>query len=158
MTIQNCFKKAKFVRLEEDDDVEEIESLTNSDIEGIWERLQASGLIPETYSFTDYSESDANVVSREAVTENDILNDLQTETAAEPESIQEGDDDSGDHAETLLSPVAALTSMRQLDRYLRSHDDSDEMLRCLAKIEHYVITKSTSKPKQLKITDMFAKK
>ena len=158
VTIQNCFKKAKFVRLEEDDDVEEIESLTNSDIEGIWERLQASGLIPETYSFTDYSESDANVVFREAVTENDILNDLQTETAAEPESIQEGDDDSGDHAETLLSPVAALTSMRQLDRYLRSHDDSDEMLRCLAKIEHYVITKSTSKPKQLKITDMFAKK
>ena len=73
-------------------------------------------MIPETYSFTDYSESDANVVSREAVTENDILNDLQTETAAEPESIQEGDDDSGDHAETLLSPVAALTSMRQLDR------------------------------------------
>ena len=108
-------------------------------------------MIPETYSFTDYSESDANVVSREAVTENDILNDLQTETAAEPESIQEGDDDSGDHAETLLSPVAALTSMRQLDRYLRNHDDSDEMLRCLAKIEHYVITKSTSKPKQLEI-------
>ena len=42
--------------------------------------------------------------------------------------------------------------------HVYSHDDSDEMLRCLAKIEHYVITKSTSKPKQLKITDMFAKK
>ena len=48
--------------------------------------------------------------------------------------------------------------MRELDRYLRSHDDSEEMLNFLAKIEHYVVNKSISKAKQLKIYDFFTKK
>ena len=48
--------------------------------------------------------------------------------------------------------------MRELDRYLRSHDNSEEMLNFLAKIEHYVVNKSISKAKQLKIYDFFAKK
>ena len=48
--------------------------------------------------------------------------------------------------------------MRQLDRYLRNHDDSEEMLRHLTKIQKYVVDKSITKTKQLKINDFFARK
>ena len=157
VTIQNCFKKANFVQLEDEDNIEETENNGDRDVEGIWERLQACGLIPETYDFTEYSESDANVITRETVSESSILHDLQ----ATAEIVQEeGDDDADDSnpVEAALTFVEALTSMRELDRYLRSHDDREEMLNFLAKIEHYVVNKSISKAKQLKIYDFFAKK
>ena len=157
VTLQNCFKKANFVRLEDEDNIEETENNGDKDVEGIWERLQACRLIPETYDFTEYSESDANVITRETVSESSILHDLQ----ATAEIVQEeGDDDDDDSnpVEATLTHVEALTSMRELDRYLRSHDDSEEMLNFLVKIEHYVVNKSTSKAKQLKIYDFFAKK
>ena len=156
VTIQNCFKKANFVRLEDEDNIEETENNGDRDVEGIWERLQACGLIPETYDFTEYSESDANVITRETVSESRILHDLQ----ATAEIVQEegDDDDDSNPIEAALTPVEALTSMRELDRYLRSHDDSEEMLNFLAKIEHYVVNKFISKAKQLKKYDFFAKK
>ena len=155
VTIQNCFKKANFVRLGDKDNIEETENNGDRDVEGIWERLQACGLIPETYDFTEYSESDANVITRETVSESSILYDLQ----ATAEIVQEeGDDNDSNRVEAALTPVEALTSMRELDRYLRSHDDSEEMLNFLAKIEHYVVNKAISKAKQLKIYDFFAKK
>ena len=157
VTIQNCFKKANFVRLKDEDNIEETENNGDRDVDGIWERLQACGLIPETYDFTENSESDANVITCETVSEGSILHDLE----ATAEIVQEeGDDDDDDSnpVEAALTPVEALTSMRELDRYLRSHNDSEEMLNFLAKTEHYVVNKSISKAKQLKIYDFFAKK
>ena len=46
VTIQSCFKKANFVRLEDEDNIEETENNGDRDVERIWERLQACGLIP----------------------------------------------------------------------------------------------------------------
>ena len=114
VTIQNCFKKGNFVRLEDEDNIEETENNGDRDVEEIWERLQACGLIPETYGFTEYSESDANVITRETVSESSILHDLQ----ATVEILQEeGDDDDDDSnpVEAALTLVEALTSIRELD-------------------------------------------
>ena len=61
VTIQNRFKKDNFIRLDaedegveeaEDEDVEEVESNVNRYAEGIWERLQACGLVRETFDFS----------------------------------------------------------------------------------------------------------
>ena len=40
-----------FVQPELEDNLEETESNVDEDIEGIWERLQGGGLIPETCTF-----------------------------------------------------------------------------------------------------------
>ena len=122
VTIRSCFKKVNFIRLEAEDDVEEIENNGDRDIERLWEALQACYLISETCAITKYTESDANIVTCETVT-----------------------DDSSDLVKAVFTPVQALTSMRQLDLFLRSHHDSEEMLHFLAKIEHYVVHKSISK-------------
>ena len=78
MTIQNCFKKVNFIRLEAENKGVEDESNVDRDAEGIWERLQACGLVPETFDFSEYSKSDENIVTRETVTESDILRGIQT--------------------------------------------------------------------------------
>lgn len=135
-------------------DVKEIENTGVGDGE-IWDKLQACGLAPEMCAFMKYSEVDTmNIVTNETVTTDDTLHNLESEV----EGVQEdGDDDSIDAAEALVTPVEALvtpvealTSLRQIDRYLRSHDDSEEMLDFLAKIEHYIIHKSISRQKQSK--------
>ena len=142
VTIQNCFKKVNFICLEVEDkgveaeaqDVEEVESNVNKDAEGIWERLQECGLVSETVT--------------------DILRGIQT-VAETVQEESDNDDDDSNTVEALLAPVEALTSLRQLDRYLHCHDDSEEMLCLLAKIQNYVVHKSISKPKQLKINNYF---
>ena len=87
VTIQNRFKKVNFILLEaenkeveeaEDENVEEVESNVSRDAEGIWETLQACGLVPETFDFSEYSKSDENIVTRETVTESNILRGIQT--------------------------------------------------------------------------------
>ena len=57
----------------------------------------------------------------------------------------EDDDDGSDPVGVLLTPVEALTSVRQLDRYLRIHDNSEEMLHFLAKLKHHVVHTSVLK-------------
>ena len=121
VTIQNCFKKVNFIRLEaedkgveeaEDKDVE-VESNVNRDAEGIWDRLQACGLVPETFDFFEFSKSDENIVTCETVTESDILRVIQT--VAETVQEESDNDDGSNTVGALLTPVEALTSIRQLD-------------------------------------------
>ena len=66
-TIKNCFKKVNFIQAE-DNQVQEEQTEDDGDDEvvGIWERLQESGLIPETLGFTDYATSDDGLLTRDA--------------------------------------------------------------------------------------------
>ena len=66
-TIKNCFKKINFIQAE-DNQVQEEQTEDDGDGEvvGIWERLQASGLIPETLGFTDYATSDDGLLTGDA--------------------------------------------------------------------------------------------
>ena len=139
--IKNCFKKVKFFNPELEDDLEETESNVNEDTEGIWERLQAGGLIPKTFTFSEYAENDSQLQTPETITESSILDDLRT--TGEGTSQEDDKDVSAEEVEpTTSSPTEVMALMRQLDKYSRSHNDSDEMLRLLAKIRQYVVDKS----------------
>ena len=81
----------------EDEDVEGVESNVNRDAEGIWERVQAYGLVPETLNFSEYSKSDENIVTRKTVTESDILRGIQTVA----ETVQEESDNDDDGSNTV---------------------------------------------------------
>ena len=111
VTIQNCFKKVNFILLKavdegveeaEDKDVE-VESNVNRDARGIWERLQACGLVQETFDFSKYSKSDENIVTCETVTESDILCGIQTVAETVQEESDNDDDDS-----KALTPVESI--------------------------------------------------
>ena len=118
-------------------------------------------MIPETCTFSDYTENDSKLQTREIITESSILDDLRA--TGEDITVQKEKEDKEDVSveevePTILSFTEALALMRQLDRYLRSHDDSEEMLRHLTKIQQYIVDKSIAKTKQLKINDFFARK
>ena len=106
--------------------------------------LQAGGLIPETFTFSEYryAENDSQLQTRETITENSILDDLRT--TREGTSQEDDEDVSAEVKPTSSSFTEELALMRQLDKYLRSHNDSDEMLCLLAKIQQYVVDKSIS--------------
>ena len=158
--VRNCFRKVKFFHYKLEDDFEATESNVDGDSEGIWEKLQAGGLTLEIFNFSQYEENDSQLQTRETVTESSILHDLKPTGEDTTQREEEDNEDvSAEEVEpTTSSPTEASALMRQLDKYLRSHNDSNEMLRLLAKILQYVVNKSISKTKQLKISDFFARK
>ena len=117
-------------------------------------------MIPETFTFSEYAENDSQLQTRETIIESSILDDIRTTGEGISQEEEEDDEDvlAGEVETTNSSPTEALALMRQLDKYLRSHNDSDEMLRLLAKIQQYVVDKSITKIKQLKISDFFDRK
>ena len=158
--VRNCFKKIKFFHSELEDDLEATKSNVDGDTEGIWKRLQAGGLILETFTFSEYAENDSHLPTRETIIESNILDDLRTTREGTSQEGEEDDDYvSAEEVEvTTCSPTETLALIRQLDKYLQSHNNSNEMLRLLEKIQQYVVDKSISKTKQLKISDFFAGK
>ena len=127
----------KFFHSELEDNLE-TEINVNEDTEGIWKRLLAGGFIPETFTFSEYAENDSQLQTRETITESSILDDLRT--TREGTSYENDEDVSAEKVElTTSSPTEALALMRQLDKYLRSHNDSNEMLCLLEKIQQYVV-------------------
>ena len=75
VSIQNCFRKVLFAPLTSEENLETA-SKSNNSTEGIWERLQAAGLVPEGFSFNEYVESDADLITSENITESSIIDDL----------------------------------------------------------------------------------
>ena len=121
-TIKNCFKKVNFIQEEDFIPVQEEQTEDDGDeVVGIWERLQASGLIPETLVFTVYATSDDELVTREIISETSILNELTTIDDQEDE-----DDDDVISVEDIqpaaMSPFEALSAIKQLDLLFRSNN------------------------------------
>ena len=75
-TIKNCFKKVYFTQPEDNIEEQETDNTSNREIVGIWERLQAGGLISKTYGLTNYSTSDEGLITRKTITESSILSEL----------------------------------------------------------------------------------
>ena len=89
-SIQNCFMKVGFACSTSKEN-QQNGSESDNTYEGIWERLQASSLVPEGFNFNEYIEGDANLITRKTATESTIINDL---TASEnPTADQEDDSD-----------------------------------------------------------------
>ena len=66
------------------------------------------------FDFSEYSKSNENIVIHETVTESDILRGKQT-VAETVQEESDNDDDGSNSVRALLTPVEALTSIRQLD-------------------------------------------
>ena len=90
--IQNCFKKVKFMVQGEESEVDGI----NYDEAGeIWKRLQTLCLVSPTVGFGEYSQADAQVVTRETVSETSILEEIRENLMTHcEEANEEGHDDS----------------------------------------------------------------
>ena len=56
-TIQNCFRKVRFSSSTLEQNLETANESDNN-AEGIWERLQVAGLVPEGFNFNEYVEGD----------------------------------------------------------------------------------------------------
>ena len=119
VAIKCCFKKVNFTQPEESIKEQETEDTNNREIVKIWERLQAGGLIPKRYGFTNHSTSDKGLITHETITESSILSKL---TVDEEEEEKEGDEDDKEISiEEVLpavpSPIDALAPIRKLDHY-----------------------------------------
>ena len=109
-TIKNCFKKVNFIQAE-DNQVQE-EQTEDDEVIGIWERLQAGGLIPKTFGFPDYAKSDDGLLTRKTITDTSILNELTT-----VDDQEDKDDDVisvEDVQPAAMSPFKALSATRSL--------------------------------------------
>ena len=126
----------------------------NISTEGIWERLQAAGLVPEGFSFNEYVKSDADLITRENITESSIIDDLRA--SKHPADDQEDDEDNSlDELEP--TPFSALEALKTLDRYFRKQGNSDVMLRNVSKMQQDILAREASnRTKQTKITHFFA--
>ena len=133
-TIKNFHKKVNFTQPEDNLEEQEAEDTSNRKIVKIWERLQAEGLIPKTYGFTNYSSSDERLITRETITESSIVSELIADEDGEEEKEDDEDISVEDVQLAVLSSIEALAAMRKLDRYLRSSDGNEEVLHFLAKI------------------------
>ena len=76
-----------------------------------------------------------------------VLDDLGTTGESISQEEEEGNEYiSAEEVEpTTSSPTESLALMRQLDKYLRSHNARDKMLRLQAKIQQYVVDKLSRK-------------
>ena len=83
--IKNCFKNVNFTQPEDNLEKQETEDTSDREIVGIWERLQAGDLIPETYGFIDYSSSDKGLITRETISESSIVRELRAAEDREEE-------------------------------------------------------------------------
>ena len=121
-SIQNCFMKVGFACSTSEENHQN-GSESDNIYKGIWKRLQASGLVPEGFSFNEYIEGDANLITRETVTESTIINDL---TASEnPTADQEDDsDEETSQDEHEPTPFSALQALSTIDCYFRAQENS----------------------------------
>ena len=67
--IQNCFKKVKFMVQGEES---EVDGIDYDEAGETWKRLQTLCLVSPTVGFGEYSQADAQVVTRETVSETSI--------------------------------------------------------------------------------------
>ena len=146
-TIKNCFKKVNFI-LEEDNQVQEEQTDDdgNDEVVGIWERLQAGGLIPETLGFTDYTTSDDGLLTRETITDLSILNEL---TSVDDQEDEDDDVISVEDVQpAAMSPLEALSAIRQLDLFFVSGDKHEDAPHLLAQLQQQALNLAVTKPKQ----------
>ena len=90
ISIQNCFRKVRFALSTSEESMETASEPDNS-ADGIWERWQAVRLVLESFNFNEYVESDADLITREAITISTVVDDLRVSKHSPGD--QENDDD-----------------------------------------------------------------
>ena len=101
-------------------------------------------------------ESDADLITRENITESTIIDGLRA--SEHPADDQEDDDDKDNSlGELEPTPFSALEALKTLDRYFRKQGNSDVMLRNVSKMQQDILAREASnRRKQTKMTHFFA--
>ena len=153
--IQNCFRKVRFSPSMLEENLETANESDNNG-EGIWERLQVAGLVPEGFNFNEYLEGDSDLITREIITESSIIDDLRS--SEHPADDQEDDDEENNSLEkSEPTPFSVLEALKMLNRYFRAQGNSDVLLCNVSKMWQYILArKAFNRAKQTKITHFFA--
>lgn len=153
-TIKNCFRKAGFVKIENDEEISiETEEETVPPVDG-WDDI----ITNPTISFEDFVNMDENVAVCGELTDAEIIADvLDLEN-------QDGDDAFGDdftdcdRDEPVLSVLEASNHIKELRRFFESRNEvSDLVFRSLNVLDSFVMTERLNCRKQLKISSFFKK-
>ena len=142
ISIQNCFRKVPFA-LSTSEESMEIASESDNSADGIWKRLQAAGLVLEGFNFNEYVEHDVDLITHETITESSVINNLRA--SEHPTDDQEDDDDEDNFQDKPEpTPFSALEALKTLDRYFRTQDNSDVMLRNVSKLQQDILAREAS--------------
>lgn len=151
-TVKNCFKKAGFVKKEDDEGSIETAAETIPSVDG-WDDVINNPAI----AFEDFVDVDENVAVCGELTDAEIVADVLNEK-------QEDDDASGDeHVEdvpekTVPSAADATNYIKELRLFFESRNDvSDDIFRSLNLLDSFVMTERLNCRKQAKISNFFEK-
>ena len=124
----------------------ETNSESDNNAEGIWERLQVAGLVPQGFNFNEYVEVDSDLITHETITESSIIDDLRA--GEHPADDQEDDDDEDNSLdEPEPTPFSALEALKTLDRYFRAQGNSDVLLCNVSKMRQDILVRESLKSK-----------
>jgi len=143
-SIQNCFAKVHFASTSEEN-----QEITREPEKGVWGRFETAVSVPQSVIFNEYVEGDVHLVSRETIKASSIRKDL---TANEvPTDDEEDDDDENCLDEPEPTPFMALEVLKTLDRYFRTQDNSDTMLRNVSKMQQDILAREAVKQTKTKL-------
>ena len=74
MLIQNCFIKVHFAPLTLEENLKNPTEFNNNS-EGIWDRLQAAGLVPKDFNFNECEDGDEDLIARKTITKSSEIDD-----------------------------------------------------------------------------------
>ncbi|UYV72296.1 hypothetical protein LAZ67_9002504 [Cordylochernes scorpioides] len=156
-TIKHCFKKAGFVKKEEDEEnADDIIAETMPSVDG-WEDVISN----PTISYDDLLNVDDDVAVCGEITDADIIAEVLNHNIEK----QDGDEASGDEDESSVagemnvpSAAEATNYIMQLRRFFESKNDlSPSIFHSLNMLESFVLTERLNSRKQAKISDFFGK-
>lgn len=152
-TIKNCFRKAGFVKNENDEESSVETSAETMPSVDDWDDVITNPAI----SYEDFVNVDENVAVCGDLTNAEIIADVLNVEK------QDGDDASGDELmedvpeQTVPSAVEATNHIKELRRFFESRNDvSDSVFRSLNLLDSFVMTERLNN-KQLKISTFFEK-
>lgn len=153
-TIKNCFKKAGFVKTDEESAEETVTDETLP-IDG-WEDVAPN----QTILYEDFLNVDENVAVCGELTDADIVAEvLDTEEQNDDGSGDEIVGSPADEEETPVPNAAdAMTYLREIRRFVESRNDvGDVQFKSLDVLESFIMAERLNSKKQAKISSFFVK-
>lgn len=153
-TIKNCFKKAGFVKTE-DESVEATEAEAIPTAVDGWEDVAAD----PTISFEDFLNVDEDVAVCGEITEAEIVAEVLGSEKQDNDGEGSEDEITGVEEETVPSAADASNHVKQLRRFFESRINvSDSYFNSLNMLESFVMAERLNSRKQAKISHFFTKR
>ncbi|XP_066254644.1 tigger transposable element-derived protein 6-like [Euwallacea similis] len=147
--IQNCFRHAELIKgatvIQEENWFPEDEIPLRE-----WIKIQNLLSFNSNDQFLDYVRVDANLITTQKLTDQEIVEDICCNENTDVNEIEEVNDDEIEE----VTELEALKSLQTLRKYFQRRDSQDEVLKQLNKLELPLIEKYFNNTlKQIKITD-----